>query len=347
MSTDLPLEQQLDAIYAVTIPVVLDRRVATAIATVPQRRPSRIRRRNVVVLAIAAVIATVAAGPVASWFAGWDSRYDRLWELATPVEQTMTVDDYRVTVERAYADSLGVRLAMSVVDLKDRWSEMVIDAADVTDGDGRVYQAWNWSTRTPMDATSATWSRFALPSDAPDDLELRVTVTSIAVRSPEPLDALLDPDRIWTSVVGEWTFDVDVPVNAGGRTIEPAISATNGGVTITWQELELVPSGAVARLVVSGLPDLPAGTDWGWYPVLSAERDGQSHTDNVFDPGVLADGDEWKVEMVPETGDVIDDLTGRWKITIDQFWSSSDPNGEGFGEGLGPWVLEVDIPAGS
>lgn len=348
MSTDLPLEQRLHAIYAVTVPLALDRRVATAIAAVPHRRSSPFGRRKVVVLAIAAVIATVAASPAASWFAGWDTRYDRLWELSTPVEQTLTVDDYRVTVHRAYADSLGVRLAMSAGDLKDRWSEMRIDAANVTDAGGRVYQAWNWSTKTPMNATTATWSRFALPSDAPDDLGLRVTVTSIAVRSPEPLDPLLDPERIWTSVAGEWTFDVDVPVTAGVRTIEPAVSATKGGVTITLKELELVPSGAVARLVVRGLPELPAGSDWGWYPVLSAEHDGQSHTDDVFDPGILADGDEIKVEMVPETGDDrIDDLTGNWKITIDGFWSSSDPTREGFGEGIGPWVLEVDVPAGS
>ena len=244
MSTDLPLEQRLHAIYAVTIPAALDRRVATAIAAVPLRRPSLFGRRKVVVLAIAAVIATVAAGPVASWFAGWDPYHDRLWELATPVEQTVTDDDYRVTLHRAYADALGVRFAMSVVDLEDRWSQLRIDAADVSDAGGRAYTGWNWSwSDAPPNAGDAAWSRFILPSDAPEDLRLRVTVTTIAVRSPEPLELPLDPERIWTSVAGEWTFDVDVPVTAGGRTIEPAVSASQGGVTVTWEELELVPSG--------------------------------------------------------------------------------------------------------
>lgn len=348
MSTDMPLEQRLHAIYAVTVPVALDRRVATAIAAVPQRRPGPMGRRKVVVLAIAAVVATVAAGPAASWFAGWDARYDRLWDLSIPVEQAMTVDDYRVTVERAYADALGVRLAMSAVDLKDRWSGMRIDTADVTDADGRVYQAWNWSTKTPMNATTASWSRFALPSDAPDDLGLQVTVTSLAVRLPEPIDSLRDPSRIWTSVDGVWTFDVDVPVTAVVRTIEPAVSASEGGVTVTLRELELVPSGVVARLAVRGLPALPAGSDWGWYPVLSAVHDGHAHSDDVFDPGVLADGDAITIEMVRDGGDdPIDDLTGRWKITIAAFWSSSDPRREGFGKDVGPWVLEVDVPADS
>jgi len=88
--------------------------------------------------------------------------------------------------------------------------------------------------------------------------------------------------------------------------------------------------------------------------VLSAERDGQELTDDVFPYGVLADGDEWKVEMVPyvdvpivEGFQVVDDLTGHWKITIDGFYSPSDPTVEGFGNGLGPWVVEVDVPAGS
>ena len=125
-------------------------------------------------------------------------------------------------------------------------------------------------------------------------------------------------------------------------------------MTVTWEELELVPSGPVARLTVRGLPELPAGSARGWYPVLSAEHDGQGLTDDVFPYGVLSDGDEMTVEVIPyldvpvvEGLQVIDDLTGRWKITIDGFWSSSDPTGEGFGEALGPWVLEIDVPAGS
>lgn len=353
MTTDTPIEQRLHTLYAVTVPVALDRRVASAIATVPPLRPTLIGRRGIAVLALAAVIATVGAGPVADWFDGWDPYHDRLWDLSTPVEQTATQDGYRVTVERAYADALGVRLAMSVVDLDDRWSELRIDAANMTDTDGRVYEAWNWSRSEVLaNSTDATWSRFILPSDAPQDLSLRVTVSAIEVRVPEPLESPLDPERIWTSVAGEWAFDIDVPVLAESQSVEPAVSASHGGVTVTWEELELVPSGPIARLSVRGLPELPAGSADGWYPVLGAEHDGQGLTDPVFPSGIRSDGDEMTVEIIPylegpvlEGFQVTDDLSGRWTITISGFWSSSDATGEGFGEGLGPWILEVDVPA--
>ena len=317
----------------------------------PARRSGRIRPRRIAVLGIAAVLATVAAGPAATWFAGWDPYSDRLWELATPVERMATDDGYEVTVHRAYADALGVRLAMSVLDLEERWSELRIDAADVTDADGRAYPGWNWSwSDTAPTSGDATWSRFILPSDAPDDLDLRVTVTALAVRAPEPLALPLEPERIWTSVGGDWALDVEVPVSAGLDVLEPAVSASHDGVTITWESLELVPSGPIARLTVRGLPELPAGSAHGWYPVLSAELDGQELSDDVFPSGILADGDEVIFEAIPyldipgiEGNQHVDDLTGHWEITIDGFWSS-DPTHEGFGMDLGPWVLEFDVP---
>lgn len=355
MSTDLPLEQRLHAIYAATVPVTLDRRVAAAIAAVPQRVPGGMGRRRIAVLAVAAVIATVAAGPVADWFAGWDPYHDHLWELSTPIEQTVTDAGYRLTVERAYADALGVRVAMSAVDLEDRWSQLRIDAATATDADGRSYLGWNWRrSDTPGNAMDATWARFILPGDAPDDLSLRVTVTEIAVRAPEPLASPVDPNRIWTTVEGEWTFDVDVPVTPASQAIAPAVSDSHGGVTVTWEELELVPSGPIARLTVRGLPELPADATDGWYPILGAEHDGQGLTDDVFAYGVRDDGDVMTVEIIPyldvpviEGLQVAEDLSGRWTITITGFYSSFDPTREGFGQDLGPWVLEVDVPAGS
>jgi hypothetical protein len=341
VSTELPLERRLQDLYAVPVPTALDRRVEAAIATVPIRRSNSVRRRTVAVLAVAAVIATSAAGPALEWFQGWDRRYDRLWELSTSIDQSVTEDGYRVTVHRAYADRLGVRLAMSVEDLDDRWSGMYVDGADVTGADGQVYEGWNWSnTRTPADATSATWSRFLLPTEAHErDLHLRVTVTSLAVRSPEPIPRELDPERIWSSVAGAWTFEVDVPITQG-HAIQPGVRTTVGGVTVTLEELGMVPSGTVARLAVHGLPAMPVGSDRGWYPTMRVEHDGEPLNDDAFDPGVLAADDQVTVELLP----VVGDLAGQWTITIFEF-TSFDPARELSIERSGPWVLEFDVPA--
>ena len=339
MPTDTPFEQRIRSLYAVSVPTELDRRIETAMTTVPIRRSGRIRPRRLAALAFAAMFTIAAAGPAFEWFEGWHAPFDRLWEISTPVDQTVTADGYRVTVHRAYADRLGVRLAMTVEDLDDRWSEFYVDGAEVTDADGSVYDGWNWSgSRTPIDGSSATWSRFLLPADAHgEDLQLRVTVTSLAVRSPDPIPSDLDPERIWTTIGGAWTFELDVPFTQGEPAVSPAANASASGVTIALEELGVVPSGTVVRLAVEGLPELPADSAEGWYPVTSVEHDGERHTDDAVPPGLLGSDRDVTLEVVP----VVEDLAGHWKITILEFWS---PTREPFGERLGPWVLEFDVP---
>ena len=337
MPTDTPFEQRLRTLYAVPVPTELDRRIDRATAAVPTNRPGRIRPRRLAALAVAAIFAITAARPAIEWFEGWHSPFDRLWEISTPVDQTVTSDGYRVTVHRAYADRLGVRLAMTVEDLDDRWSELYVETGEITDADGGIYEGWNWSgSRTPVDGSSATWSRFLLPAHAlGDDLRLLVTVTSLAVRSPDPIPSGLDPERIWTSVDGDWSFELDVPITRG-QAISPAATATANGVTVNLTELGTVPSGTVVRLAVDGLPELPANNAEGWYPVTSVEHDGEQHTDDALPPGLVGPDGDVILEVVP----VVEDLAGHWKITILQFWS---PAREPFGESLGPWVLDFDV----
>lgn len=336
MSTETPMEQRLRTLYAVAVPTELDRRIVAGMRSAPLRRPGRSRPRVLVALAVAAIVAITAAGPAVQWFENWNAPFDRLWELSTPVDQTVTADGYRVTVHRAYADRLGVRLAMSVEDLDQRWSGLYVDAAEATDGDGRVYEGWNSPSRTPVDGSTATWSRFLLPAGAlGDDLRLQVTIKSLWVRSPDPSE--LDPARIWTTVAGAWTFEVDVPPPfTVGESVSPVANASANGVTIDLKELGVVPSGTVVRLAVDGLPELPADSAEGWYPVARVEHDGERHTDDALPPGLVGSDGEVTLELVP----VVEDLAGHWKITILGFWS---PAHEPFGEHLGPWVLEFAV----
>ena len=123
-----------------------------------------------------------------------------------------------------------------------------------------------------------------------------------------------------------------------GEAISPAANASASGVTIDLKELGVVPSGTVVRLAVEGLPELPAGSADGWYPVTSIEHDGERLTDDPLEPGVVGSDGDVTLEVLP----VVEDLAGHWKITILQF-HSFDPTRERFGESQGPWVLEFDV----
>jgi len=345
VSIDTPLEQRLHALYAVSVPTELDRRIAVAMTTVPFRRPGPIRPRILAALAVAAIFAISAAGPAVEWFESWHQPFDRLWQISTPVDQTVTADGYRVTVHRAYADRLGVRLAMTAEDLDGRWSGFYVDGAEVTDADGRIYEPWNWSVaRTPVEDLSATWSRFLLPADVRgDDLHLGVTVTSLAVRSPEPIPSDPDPERIWTSVRGAWSFELDVPIT-DGDTVSPVADADASGVSIRLKELGAVPSGTVVRLALEGLPEVP-GSAYGWLPSTKIEHDGETLSDQPFEPGVSGSGGVVTIEAVPDVEDPkVDGLAGHWTITVHSFYAFDATTGRGR-ELRGPWVLEFDVPA--
>jgi len=339
VTTDTPFEQRLRTLYAVSVPTVLDRLIGTAMTTVPVHRSRRTRPRVLAALAVAAILAAAAAGPALEWFGGREDPFEGLWEVSSPVDQSVTADGYRVRVHRAFADRLGVRLAMSVQDLDDRWSGLEIDGAALTDADGRIYEGWNWSrSRTPVEGAIATWARFLLPDDVRGrDLELRVTVTSLRVRSPDPIPLDLDPEQIFTSVGGAWSFEFDMPPITQGYAISPAATASSHGVTIKLEELGVVPSGTVVQLAVDGLPELAAGSTDGWRPVANIQHDGETLDEWELPPGVVGSDGVVTIEALP----VVEDLAGHWRISIHGFWSTG--HGQ-FGESQGPWVLEFDVP---
>jgi hypothetical protein len=233
---------------------------------------------------------------------------------------------------------------MTVEDLEDRWSGLEVDAAEMTDSDGRIYRAWNWSlTRTPVDGAIAQWARFLLPDDVRgDDQRLRVTVTSLAVRSPDPIPLDLDPDQIWTSVGGAWSFEFDMPPTTQGRAISPAATASSGGVTIELEELGVVPSGTVVRLAVEGLPEVP-GTAYGWLPSSTIVHDGEPLSDQPFEPGVIRSDGVVIIEALPDVEDPkVEGLAGHWRITVHSFYAFDATTEQGH-ELRGQWVLEFDI----
>ena len=340
MTTDETLEQRIHTLYAVPVPTEIDRRVSAAVAALPSTR-FRVRHpRALVALAFAAVL-VAAAGPAISIFESWSRPFDELWSAATPVDVSVTVDGYEVTAHRAYADRLGVRVALTVEDLENRWTGLEVDQAVAVDADGREFKAWNWSgSRTPIDDTVATWARFELPAGFEGDVgSLRVTVTSLHVRTSEPVVDLA-PEQIWTSVGGEWTLDVDVPPITEGTSVAPVATTSNKGISISMDELAVVPSGTVIRLAIDGLPESTAGDAYGWLPTVEILHDGEPFDgDQPFEPGIVTGNGVVTIEALPN----VEDLAGHWQITVKSFYSFDNETEEGHSI-EGPWVLEFEVP---
>jgi hypothetical protein len=338
----------------------LDRRVNAAISTA-LTRPTGARqvgqrnwpsRRIVAAVAIAAIVAGAAA-PVIKFFDGWGQEFDRVFALSTPIDQSAIDDGYRLTVVRAYADVSSLRLAIVAEDLQDRgWAEIVVGDPTVTDDDGRAFAMWSGQYNAPTRTSSEGWLRFSVPSEAaePATRHLKVVIDRLGVR-PDPAPTLpngaIDLDNVWTSVAGSWLFDFDLEF-LPGHTAKPNVSATVGGVVVTWEELTVTPAGTVGRLSFAGLRQV----EWGWDPYFRVERNGRKINLEMLAPGSVQALEPGSVQdsLLFEAVPGFEDLSGRWTITIDQFHRNiPNPDSEITTEEeaiVGPWVLTFEGPPG-
>ena len=156
MTSDPNLDQRLRSAYALDPSTVvlrqLDDRYAAALEQVlseaPIRRstapPSRARRRVIAALAVAAVLVGAAASPAVrnafdSWFGG---DFASVWDVSTAIDQSVVDQGYRVTLVRAYADPVGLYLALTMEDLEGRdLAEAHAGRPTVKDDQGVAYPA--------------------------------------------------------------------------------------------------------------------------------------------------------------------------------------------------------------
>src|SRR5258706_7973114 len=128
-AADSRLDASLSGLFAVDIPTgVLDRldeRVQQGLRTWRPRatRRSRLRpgRRAGVIGLLAAVLAIGGAnGSLRALYLLAAGPFDMPWHRGAEVNLSQTVDGYRVTLDRAYADATRLALAISVVDERRR-----------------------------------------------------------------------------------------------------------------------------------------------------------------------------------------------------------------------------------
>ena len=343
LASDPILDASLTALFAVDIPVpILDRlddRIRQGLRTwsPPPGRFVRFRpgRRAGLIAILAAALAIGGAnGSLQALYTFLAGPFDLPWHRGVELNLSQTVDGYRVTLDRAYADATRLALAISVVDERRRpgttqleaFGTVVTDAAGEYGGIGAVS-----SPDGPYAAVNVAWKTPAALPLPSGPRSFHVVLPFIQVRDdsippPNPDDVGWNP---WHRVAGPWTFDFEMTVD-GGTTVTPNAAADANGIRATVTRLIAAPSIVRVDLRIDRQPGVS-----GWTPVGEVRHDGHvmKFVVGSFEP----DG---TIAVMTDGG--VGDASGHWTVTFNGLTANDDPNNPK--PPTTPWVVEFDVP---
>jgi hypothetical protein len=367
------LEALLAAAYAVEMPaelgVLVDRRVRRALRNWrPQTstgwRLGRLRRWRlalipvlVAVLTASVLVATSASGGPA---AVYNSYGGYAWEHAEKLGLVKTVDGYRITLERAYADANQMMLAVTVVDTQHRgWRQVDVGGLSVADSSGGEW-AMTTGISDPVNVSSAATIRWFEAPEGPavsGPRPFTVTVSSIRVLDAEngssANDPKVDPWRA-VGVNASFTFELTVvggsqakpQVSSGGTgvtNLTPGtndatnLSATSNGVTITLESIITSPSSVRLDLRLTGSP--PDGMYWS--PIVLVVNHNGRDLDVAMQTSQLVGS---LTTVYTSAG--VEDSTGDWTVPITQLMGDGT-DASNLGHDVrydGNWTLHFSLP---
>ena len=340
LAADSRLDASLTHLFAVDIPAsVLDRldeRVQQGLRTWRPRttRRSRLRpgRRAGVIGLLAAVLAIGGAnGSLRALYLLAAGPFDMPWHRGAELNLSQTVDGYRVTLDRAYADATRLALAISVVDERRRPGITQLEAFGtiVTDASGEYGGIGATSNPDgPFASVNVAWKTPPVLPLPAGPRHFHVVLPSINVRddsTPPP-----DPDAVgwnpWHRYPGPWTFDFEMNVD-GGTTVTPNAVAKADGIKVTVTRLIAASNIVRVELKIDG--NVGAG---GWNPIGDVRHGGKvvPFVVGSFEP----DG---TIALLSDGG--AGDPSGAWTVTIN---SVASPDGSA--QPIGPWVMQFDVP---
>jgi hypothetical protein len=343
LASDPGLDASLTALFAVDVPAnvldALDDRIRRGLQTwnpgrgrLTRLRPGR--RAGVLAILAAALAIGGANGSLRALYTFLAGPFDLPWHRGVELNLSQTVDGYRVTLERAYADATRLALAISVVDERRRpgitqlqaFSTVVTDSSGEYGGIGAV--------STPDGAFAAVNVAWKTPAALPlpsGPRAFHVVLPFIRVRDdstppPNADDVGWDP---WHPVAGPWTFDFEMTVD-GGTTVTPDAIADANGIRATVTRLIAAPSIVRVDLRIDGTPGAS-----GWNPVGQVRHDGHvmKFVVGSFEP----DG---TIALMTDGG--VGDPSGHWTVTFTSLAPDDDPNGPK--PPITPWIVEFDVP---
>jgi hypothetical protein len=357
------LESHLIDAYAVDIPphlaARLERRVSAAIQ-VPQpsssadAHPANQRRRRLALIPVLLAVAMVTAAAAGGVLHFYDEAGGLAWQRAEHLGLIKTVDGYRLTLERVYADANRMLVGVTVVDEQNRgWSQVGVDQATVTDSSGGRWEV-GMGASSPEDASVAA-NLFWFDADpgpaAPGRRAFTVSIPSVSVRdqttpptteggpgleegtsaAPVGVDGTWWP---WHEVKVDTSFSFDLTVD-GGALATPHAAAESNGVTITLGRIVASPSTVRLELDVAGLPS-GAGA---WAPIMSIRHAGVDLAVMLTTSGGGPGTTNW-------TSRGVDDASGDWIVTV------TEEVGDQLVDGTvdkqirlqGPWIIHFTMP---
>jgi hypothetical protein len=341
LAADGGLESSLTDLFAVAIPVeVLDRldeRVRRDIGAWRPRptRRSRFRpgRRAGVIGVLAAVLAVGGAnGSLQALYLLAAGPFDLPWHRGAEINLSQTVDGYRVTIDRAYADATRLALAISVADERRRAGVTQLEAfsAVVTDAAGEYGGIGATSNPDgPFASVNVAWKTpAALPLPA-GPRQFHVVLPFIRVRDdstppPNADDVGWNP---WHQHPGPWTFDFEMNVDGGGATVMPNALADVDGTRLTVSRMIATSNIVRVELKIDGKPG-----PGGWNPTGDVR-----HGDKVVPFVVGSFEPDGTIALLTDGG--AGDPSGMWTVTIN---SVASPDGGA--PATGPWVMQFDVP---
>jgi hypothetical protein len=286
------------------------------------------RRARFTSLLVAILIIGGATGSLQNLYLFLSGPFDLPWHRGTELHLSQVVDGYRVTIDRAYADSTRLALAISVVDERRRpgttqleaMSTVVTDAAGEYSGMGATS-----SPDGPFAAANVAWKTPAALPLPSGPRHFHVVVPYIMVRdtSLPPPNADSGGWNPWHEYPGPWTFDFDLNVD-GGTTVAPTAVAEVNGVRVS--VVRLIASSGIVRVEMRVGGNLPAGD---WTPVGELRHGGRTLK---FVTATLGTG---TMALLTDAG--VDDASGEWTVTVDRLVG-------GGGALEGPWVMSFDAP---
>lgn len=332
------LEAGLLDLFAVQLPadVVgrLDERIERKLMAwnPPAARHSRLRprrRAGLIALLAATFVVAGATGNLQGLYLFLNGPFDLPWHRGVELNLSQTVDGYRVTIDRAYADSTRLALAVSVVDELRRNGTTQLEAMStvVTDASGEYSGIGATSSPDgPFAAANVIWK---VPAALPLPAGLRqfhVVIPSIMVRddSTPPPNADEVGWNPWHSQPGPWTFDFEMTVD-GGTTITPTAAAETGGVRVSVSRL--IAASGIVRVELQIQGGSPVGA---WMPVGDIHHDGR-----VLHFVTAAMEPDGTIALMTDGG--VDNASGDWTVTVNELVG-------GDVRLPGPWVLRFNAP---